>query len=153
MENHPDQLTKDQILQMQLDLESLQNHPQNHFVSKAVKHFVSAAIESKRLIYGQINIEDENRREGVNTLISCFPSGDCFFWFIAYGYFSLICLVDEKWKTVCLVPASEREEFLGILNQASNGLNIKNGYPVQNPDQFTPIPTGRNENSADAENA
>jgi hypothetical protein len=152
-ESEPENIDAERQLAIQMDLEQLENEPQTHPAALLLRGLIEPARLQEKRVYGQLNIESD-RPEGLNILMTAFPSGDGYCWFIAHGFFALIVLVNEKWKCIALVPVTQQGEFQGILNQATNGLNIKNGYPVMNPDDFVPHPTGTNikDNPADTAN-
>lgn len=92
-----------------------------------------AKRQGKRLM-GQLAAETEH--DDLNIMFAGYGNADCYCWFIELSNFVLIAHVDDRWKTLGIVPIQHAADFQSLVNETANGLNIKHHYPVEFPADF-----------------
>lgn len=117
-------------------------NPENHLAVQIVKAVTDFTRDTKRRVYGTMNIETENQ-EGMNVFYDCFPGGDFFLWYIENGWFTMTALVDEKYKMLARNPVTEMDIFYDRVKAIGEGLSAKHGYPIDIPKP--PKPKDENE--------
>lgn len=124
-------------------LRELEDNAINHPAAIVVQSMAQCAIEQNRKIMGQIAIEMLTSDKPVslddlNILFCAFPSGEYYCWFVELGYYVVIVLVNETTKCLLALDVMQQDEFPAKLNNIANQLNLKNNYPVLNPEMFKP---------------
>lgn len=118
-------------------LRTLQEEPEHHAVPATIRPLTESSKESGRRLNGQISIEKEQGE--LPSMFTIYPSGDFWCWWCECGYFIIVALVDEKCKCLGVISVLELGKFKAAINNIANQLNLKNNYPVQNPDDFKPV--------------
>lgn len=114
-------------------------HPENHLATQIINEIVKYAKLYNRKVFGQMNIETEIA-EGLNVFYQVYPGGDFFLWFVENGWFTLIGLVDEKYKTLARNPADQMQQFYDTVHTISIALDHKHGIITDKP--IDPKPEG-----------
>jgi hypothetical protein len=107
-------------------------NPENHLATQIINEIVKYAKQEDRKVFGQMNIETQVE-EGLNVFYQVYPGGDFFLWFVENGWFTLIALVDEKYKTLARNPVDEMDVFYKTVQTISAALDTKHGIIPEDP--------------------
>lgn len=94
--------------------------PQQIMCKRMAEAMRAAAIEMQMQVSGQAAIEGNS--EKLIVLYSCYPNGDIIVWFVDKGYYSLMALVNQKFKHLANFAVGKEKEFQAELDRLKEEL-------------------------------
>lgn len=80
----------------------------------------SVAVDMKLQISGQASVEGDGKQ--LIVLYSAYPNSDLIVWFLDQGYYSLMALVNQKFRHITSFSASDVDKFQEALTSLQNEL-------------------------------
>jgi hypothetical protein len=111
-------------------------NPQDHIAAHLCLAMAEEAKRQGKRMLGQLAVETDNG--DCNVMFAGYGNGDCYCWFVEMEHFVLIAHIEERWKTLGLHHINHAGEFQVLVNEIANQLNLKHGYPIEEPDDFKP---------------